>query len=287
MTVVLAVTALVVTVDAGDVEIASDVLWTLGVRGVEERPTNDGRVELWTSVGDEPAAIERATRALGERWPWTTVTVVDDEDAATWRDYAGPMWIDETLVVVPAWQSHEFGREITAIRIEPAGAFGFGDHPTTALSLVALRRSFTPGATVLDVGCGSGVLAVGAALLGAHRVRAVDIASAAVEATLDNARRNAVTEHIVVDATPVADLDGEHDLVVANILAPTLVELADDLRRLTAPTGHLVISGILAERHGHVLAALEPMVVERTDVVDGWAAVTLRHPPSDRVIRAR
>jgi ribosomal protein L11 methyltransferase len=106
----------------------------------------------------------------------------------------------------------------------------------------------------------------------------VDVASAAVEATRDNARRNRVADHVDADTTPAGDLDGPFHLVVANILAPTLVELADDLRRLTAADGRLVISGILADRHQHVLSALDPMTVERTDTLDGWAAVTLRHP---------
>ncbi len=83
---------------------------------------------------------------------------------------------------------------------------------------------------------------------------------------------------IDADTTPAGDLDGSFHLVVANILAPTLIELAADLRRLTAPDGRLVISGILADRHHHVLTALAPMTVERTDTLDGWAAVTLRHP---------
>jgi ribosomal protein L11 methyltransferase len=108
-------------------------------------------------------------------------------------------------------------------------------------------------------------------------VRAVDIASAAVEATAGNACRNAVARCIEVDTAPAALLQGEYDVVVANILAPTLVELADDLRRLTAADGRLVVSGILAERHDHVLAALAPMIVEQTAVLDGWAVVTLRH----------
>jgi ribosomal protein L11 methyltransferase len=128
---------------------------------------------------------------------------------------------------------------------------------------------------VLDVGCGTGVIAVMAAMSGAGAVRAVDVASAAVEATRDNAVRNGVV--VEVDTASVGELEGEFDLVVANILAPILVELAVDLRRLTAPNGHLVVSGILAEHHEHVLAALAPMTVERTDTLDGWAAVTLRH----------
>ena len=271
--------AFVVSVPVGEVDVASDRLWQLGVRAIEERADAGGigRVELWTAVGDEPAAIERAVRALGERWPHRVVEVVDETTDA-WRDFAGPMWVDGELVVVPAWQPHAFGDGVRSIAIEPGGAFGLGDHPTTVLSMRAARRHLGVGADVLDVGCGTGVIAVMAAVLGDATVRAIDVASAAIEATSDNAARNGVADRIIADTTPAADVAGSYDLVVANILAPTLVELADDLRRLTAPDGRLVVSGILADHHDHVLQALAPMVAEQTDTLDGWAAVTLRHP---------
>jgi ribosomal protein L11 methyltransferase len=278
--------AFVVTVPTDDVELASDVLWQLGVRAIEERAGAEGRVELWTAVGDEAEAAHRATAALGERWPTRLVDIVDDA-ADTWREFAGPMWIDDGLVVVPAWQHHAVDDGVVTIRIEPGGAFGLGDHPTTLLSLRAARRHLGVGRSVLDVGCGTGVIAVMAALVGGSSVRAVDVANAAVEATRDNATRNGVADHVDADTTPVGDLDGSFHLVVANILAPTLVELADDLRRLTAADGRLVISGILADRHQHVLSALAPMTVERTDTLDGWAAVTLRHRAPDAPVTQR
>ncbi len=268
--------AFVVTVSTHDIDIASDLLWRLGVRAIEERSTS-GAVELWTAVGDDDASIARAASELGERWEWRAVEVIDAA-ADTWRQYARPMWVDDGVVVLPAWMSHPAEHGVTAVSIEPGGAFGLGDHPTTLLSLRCLRRELVEGTGVLDVGCGTGVIAVMAAKLGAGSVRAVDVASAAAEATRDNALRNGVADLVDVDTRPLADLETPCQLVVANILAPTLIELADDLMRLTVPGGRLVISGILADRHDHVLAALEPMIVERTDVLDGWAAVTLSHP---------
>lgn len=274
--------AFVVSVAVDEADIASDLLWQLGVRAIEERAVDGDadHVELWTAVGDEPEAITRAADVLGPRWPTRVVELVDDA-IDTWREYAEPMWVDDGLVVVPAWQHHSFGDDVVVIAIEPGGAFGLGDHPTTLLSLRSARRHLGVAREVLDVGCGTGVIAVMAAMVGGRSVRAVDVASAAVEATHDNARRNGVADLVDVDTTPAGDLDGPFDLVVANILAPTLVELADDLRRLTAPGGRLIVSGILADRHHHVLAALRPMTVEHTDTLDGWAAVTLRHPRPD------
>ena len=274
--------AFVVTAEGSDVEAASDVLWGLGVRAIEERAGAGGeRVELWTSVGDEHQAIERAVAALRGRWDHRVVDV-DDVDAAAsqrWRDFASPMWVDDQLVVVPAWQ--EAPRSATAVYVEPGSAFGLGDHPTTLLSLRALVRLLRsdPGPTeVIDVGCGTGVIAVTAAMLVGRPARAIDVASPAIEATIDNARRNGVEQLVEVDSAPLADIDGDFDVVVANILAPVLVSLADDLRRVTRSDGRLVISGILAGSHQHVIDALAPMQVVSTDVLDGWACVELRHP---------
>jgi ribosomal protein L11 methyltransferase len=277
--------AFVVLAPHREVEVASDVLWGLGVRAVEER-TGDvvGSVELWTSVGEADDAIERAVAALQGRWEHRVVEVADvDVDAAQrWRDFASPMWVDDGLVVVPAWQdAPESAAPVTAVHVEPAGAFGLGDHPTTLMSLRAvarLLRSEKRVDDVIDVGCGTGVIAVAAALLLGRPVRAVDVASAAVEATIDNARRNGVEDLVDVDAAPLGEIDGGYDLVVANILAPALVSLADDLGRVTRADGRLVISGILADSHQHVLDALAPMQALRTDTLDGWACVELRHP---------
>ncbi|MGB0114467.1 MAG: 50S ribosomal protein L11 methyltransferase [Ilumatobacteraceae bacterium] len=288
--------AFVLTVSAADADLAADALWQLGVRAIEERlPVAAGErdadvdatgaagtnVELWTSVGDDDDAIDRAVVMVDGRWPHRVVDVVDDR-ADTWREFARPMWVTDDLVVVPAWQLDDVREEAAqgtvVIAIEPAGAFGLGDHPTTMLSLRAADRLTTGPMDVVDVGCGTGVIAVMVARRQDRPVRAVDLASAAVEATRDNAERNDVGGRVIVDTTSAADLDGSYDLVVANILAPVLVEMAADLRRLTRPDGRLVISGVLADAHDHVLAALAPMEVERTDVLDGWAAVTLRHP---------
>lgn len=276
--------AFVVTTGASEVDLVSDLLWGLGVRAIEERAGPGETVELWTEVGQDQASIERATTALAGRWPHRTVEV-STAGSDTWRAFASPMWVDEGLVIVPAWQSFDpagHGTErvdpsTLVVHIEPGGAFGLGDHPTTRASLRAVTRLGVDGADVFDVGCGTGVIAVTAAMSGARSVRAIDVAAAAVEATLDNARRNGVGALVTVDAAPITEIDDAYDVVVANILAPTLVAIADDLRRVTRPGGRLVVSGILAGAHDHVLAALAPMQVERTDVDDGWACVTLRH----------
>ena len=273
---------LVLTVPVDDSDRASAMLWGRGVRAIEERVPCHAeesrahtRVELWTSVGDAEAT-DQAVADLTTTWP-CRIERVDDVAAQTCREHASPMWIGAELVVVPAWQHHEFAPSVSAVPIEPGGAFGLGDHPTTRLCLAALLERDLDGRRVADIGCGTGVLSVVAALRGAAWVRAVDVAHAAVAATRDNAIRNHVEGCIDVDDQPAQDVDGVYDVVLANILAPELIALSDELRRLTAPDGRLVVSGILAGAHRHVLDALEPMRVLSTTTLDGWAAVTLVH----------
>jgi len=276
------VLALVLTVPAGEVELASDALWALGVVAIEERApdgspaTEDHLVELWTSLGEDVTTITRAAEAFPARWRWHTVPV-DESVTESWRAHAVPSWIDRDLVVVPAWQDLDVPASALRIDIDPGAAFGLGDHPPTILTLRLLRRVMWPGATVLDVGCGSGVLSVAAARLGAPYVAAIDISPAAVDATIDNARRNGVAGVVDASTRAVDDVEGEFDLVLANLLAPVVVELAPALRRLTAPSGALVVSGVLADRHDHVVAALAPLTVLEVARRDSWAALLLRH----------
>ncbi|MBI4936202.1 MAG: 50S ribosomal protein L11 methyltransferase [Actinobacteria bacterium] len=255
---------LVVTVAPHEAELASDALWGLGVVAVEERHVADG-IELWTSLGDADS--------VDLPWPWRFVEV-EEAVADTWRQFATPIWVEGDLVVRPAWVPFEAPAGVTVLSIEPGATFGMGDHPTTRLTLAAARDSVTPGCSVLDVGCGSAVLAIGSLLFGAGSAVGIDIAPAAVPVAEANALANGV--RVDVSTTPLEELAGEFDLVLANILAPALVALAPHLRRVLAPGGTLVVSGILEYAHAHVLRALEPLQVVRTDTLDGWAAVTLR-----------
>lgn len=267
--------AFVVTVPGVDAEIASDLLWGLGVVAVEERAPSDGTIELWTSLGDEfdATGFERAaaTVASAASWSWR-FEEVDESVADTWRQFAAPVAIAPGFEVRPAWLEPDERTDVISLRIEPGSTFGLGDHPTTVLSLRALMGMVRPGDRVLDVGCGSGVLAVAAVRLGAAAARGIDISPASVPVTLDNAARNGVT--VDVSTTPLADVSGTYDVVVANILAPVLVELADDLRRVTGRV--LVLSGVLDGGFDHVVDALAPMDVVDVETLDGWAAVVLR-----------
>ena len=272
--------ALVLTVPAGEVELASDALWALGVQAVEERDvapgTEDHFVQLWTSLGDDHDAVRRAAEGFPARWRWH-IEPVDESVVDTWRRHAVATWIAPDVVVVPSWQETTAPPTATVLRIDPGAAFGLGDHPTTVLTLRALRGVMRPGATVLDVGCGSGVLSVAAARFGASYVEAIDVSVAAVDATRANTDRNGVAAVVDVSTRPLAEVAGPFDVVLANILAGTLVDLAADLRRVTSPSGLLVVSGVLDGAYGHVVEALAPMQVTDRTARDGWAALVLRH----------
>lgn len=257
-----------------EVELAADRLWQAGAGAVEEVALDDGRAGVRSVLASDDARSIERLGPLPSGWAIEWIEDAD-EPADTWRRFVAPIEVGERIVVRPAWLPEVHDGRIE-IAIEPGGSFGLGDHPTTRLTAAAVDRLVTPGCTVLDVGCGSGVLAIIAARLGASRAIGIDIAEAAVEATRDNATRNDVADLVTASSTPIAEVPGSYDLVLANVLAPTIVAMADDLRRLLAPGGSLVVSGVLAESHEHVVAALAPLVPVRTDTIDAWAAVELR-----------
>jgi ribosomal protein L11 methyltransferase len=265
----------VVSPPTAELELAADALWSLGAVAVEER---DG--ELWTSLGEDQTWV---AAAMPTAWPYRFVEM-DDAAANTWRQFAQPTHISPNLVITPTWVSYEAVVGERVINIEPGATFGMGDHPTTVLSLQAVEALVRDGDTVLDVGCGSGVLAISALMLGARRAIGIDINPASVEVSRANARANGVNDRLDVSNAPLAEVSAarpaEFDLITANILAPALIELSADLKCCLKPVGHLVISGILATNYDHVLEALLPLKVVAIATIDVWAAVTLRWPSS-------
>lgn len=279
---------MVVTVDASLADVVTDRLWQLGVRAVSEVKVVDGRVEVSTSVGNDDDAIARALSVLDPAWS-VEVRDLDASIVQVSPEFLSPTWYAPGKVCVPAsllevWQGSDplhtlLDADLVTV-IDQGSAFGLGDHPTTRTSMALLARLLEVGEQtcerLLDVGCGTGALAVLAAQLGVPTIRAIDIADAAVTSTLRNAELNDVIDRIDVDTTPVADVDGPWDVIMANILAPVLIDMADDFRRLLRSGGSLVISGILADRHDHVLEALAPLAPVDSLEYDGWISIELR-----------
>ena len=264
---------------AGDAEIAADRLRIAGAWAIEER--GDDPVELRTVISSDDDEVVRRLGDLPGTWQLEFHDAIE-VDSSAWREHARPVVVSPRLTLRPAWlpvprTGGGPGRGLD-IAIEPGAAFGLGDHPTTRLCAAAVDRLVRPGDRVLDVGCGTGVLSIVAACLGAGAVEAIDISPAAVEQTVDNAVRNGVTATVSASTTPLHDVAGRYDLVVANVPAPELVAMAVDLRGTVAPHGRLIVSGVLAAHHAHVLVALRPMTVVATSTSGEWAAVELRHP---------
>lgn len=161
--------------------------------------------------------------------------------------------------------------DAVVMSLDPGLAFGTGTHPTTALCLEWLDAADLHGASVLDYGCGSGILGIAAALLGAAGVHAVDIDPQALAATVENARKNRVGDRIEV-ASPGELADFDSDIALANILANPLMELADTLRSRVRPGGRIVLSGILAEQADAVASVYARKGFEMEPAVfrEGW-----------------
>jgi ribosomal protein L11 methyltransferase len=268
-----------------EVEFVSDLVWSLGVVAIEEHWDPNGVVRLQTSLGDDLEVVKQAMNSLPVVLDWSTTTV-NETVANTWREFAQPTVIGRRIVIAPVWCAEQEVAEVVAslpdpnqavvIPIEPASTFGMGDHPTTMSSLLMIEKYLKSDDVLIDVGCGSGVLGIGALRMGASRAIGMDINPSCVPVSQENARLNQVSHRWSVTTEPVAVIGFPANIVVANILAPALIELSDELKRLTRPDGVLIISGVLAEHYEHVAKALEPL--HEFDRIEhgGWAAVAFR-----------
>jgi len=233
------------------------------------------RSTLRALFADEAQASTAATLLLAQDWAGgvrlSAITEVPDTDwvRQTQSQFA-PVAITPTFWIVPSWHVPPAAAERT-IRLDPGLAFGTGTHPTTAMCLAWIAHHAQPWPRVLDYGCGSGILAIGAALHGAGHVDAVDIDPAAVEAT----RANAAANHVTLHAAQPDAARGHYDLVLANILARPLTLLAPLLCGHLAPRASLVLAGILARQADELRAAYAPWcALEVADERDGWILMT-------------
>jgi len=247
-------------------------------------PAAGYRVTAWVPEDAEaPGAVERTQKALWhlrafDLRPMTElqVTPVDDADWATaWRDGYEVQRIGR-LRIVPSWLEAPEDDGIV-VRLDPGMAFGTGIHPTTRGCLEMLQRMEPMPEAVLDVGCGSGILALSALALGAGRAVGYDTDSAAVEASRINAERNEMADRFEVrKGTLTDDEPARFPLVLANLVAAVLIELAPRLAAVSSPGGTLIASGIIDSRLDEVLAALTDAGFDETDRLEAGEWVTLR-----------
>jgi ribosomal protein L11 methyltransferase len=228
---------------------------------------------LFPSDTRVPAALTSAFRATGlsEKTLYEVLPVEDDDWVRRTQAQFGPQEVVPGLWIVPTWHVPP-DPDATNILLDPGLAFGTGTHPTTRLCLRWLASNVRRGDAVIDFGCGSGILAIAAAKLGAGRVFGVDIDAQAVVAARANAQRNAVNATFVSAAE---ELPGTGDSVVANILASPLMVLAPLLARLTAWGGRLALSGVLASQAEEVRAVYRAWYDFDADVEeDGWVLLS-------------
>ncbi len=271
-----------IVVPAAGIDLISNELADLGCEGitVEERaldtfvpPDPDEitaeqyQIKAYFPTDEEP---EIRRRKVFERLNWLAglvpglhpalpeVRPVRNEDwAEGWKQHFSAVRIGPRLVVKPTWEEFAGRPTDVVINLDPGMAFGTGTHGTTRLCLEALAALFEkipPPQRVLDVGTGSGILAVAAAALGAARVLACDIEDQACRTAEENARFNEVAGRVEITGSPLESLEGNFDVVLANILAEENIRLAPELVRRLAPGGTLILSGILCDK--------EPLVAE-------------------------
>ena len=257
----------VVAVD--EVDLISDALWTRGVVAIEERQGSDEIVTLRTSMGDDPSKLMTEMARL---FPHLTSTIVHIPRtiADTWRQFATPTFVDESLAIVPAWLSAP--ESVDALFIEPLDTFGLGNHPTTVLALRLAIRHVASRSQVFDLGSGSGVLAVGLAKFRQCNVAAYDIAQSAHEALLMNARLNEV------DTVKWSDglVGTDYDCVVANILAPVLIAESTKISNALSHNGLIILSGMRDEQVDGVVSHYPHMAIIDRESLDGWTATVLQ-----------
>src|SRR5574343_1237655 len=235
--------------------------------------THSKIVVLLEPDADIDAVLGEAAQSIG--LPAVPAYTVEDVAEQNWvqltQSQFDPIRISDRLWIVPSWHESPDPAAINLI-LDPGMAFGTGSHPTTRLCLEWLEREVTPGVSLLDYGCGSGILAIAGARLGAARVAGVDIDPQAVVAARDNAERNGGDALFADSAQPVA---GEYDLVVANILSNPLRVLAPAICAHVRSGGKLALSGILREQAEEIIgiyASWLPLAI--ADVREDWVCLS-------------
>ncbi|MBZ9537671.1 50S ribosomal protein L11 methyltransferase [Modicisalibacter tunisiensis] len=285
-------------------ETLEDLLLAEGAQAITLQDAHDdpvfeperGSTPLWqetvlTGLYDDLEGVEAMLERVRQGWamamgdepcPAIEYELLADRDwEREWMDGFAPLRMGQRLWIVPSW--HEApDAEAVNLRLDPGLAFGTGTHPTTALCLGWLDELSVDGALegrrVLDVGCGSGILALAALKLGARAATGTDIDPQALQATRDNAERNAIAEGDLTLHRPETLPAERFAIVLANILAGPLVELAPTIAGHVAPGGRLALSGILAHQAEDVLAAYRDQGLAMDEPVerDGWVLLTGR-----------
>ena len=247
-----------------------------GVNGTvqEDNPPSLGG---YLYEGDGVDGLVAALREAGAKSVETTV--IEEEDwSIAWRKFFVPRRVGEHFVVRPVWEPYELGPDDIEIVLDPGQAFGTGDHPTTRMCLELLEREDVSAKSLADIGCGSGILAVGACKLGAARVVGVDCDAASVDSSQENAERNGVEFDVFMGAGFDPLPDGEFDLVLSNIISAALIRLAPEAAIRVCSGGKWIVSGVIKSNWPEVFAVAEKcgFALEQMLEEGDWIAATFR-----------
>ncbi|MCP8967176.1 50S ribosomal protein L11 methyltransferase [Ectobacillus ponti] len=210
---------------------------------------------------------------------------VREEDwANAWKQYYHPIKVSETFTIVPTWEEYKPEAETeNIIELDPGMAFGTGTHPTTIMCIRALEKTVQPGDSIIDVGTGSGILAIAAAKLGASAVQAYDLDPVAVESARANVELNRVSDMVTVGQNSLLEgIEGPVDLIVANLLADIILLFPQDAARVVKPNGLFITSGIIEAKQQDVTEGLTKagFTIEEVLKIEDWVAIIARN--SDR-----
>ncbi len=226
--------------------------------------------------------LRRLSNHIGLRYRLICRPVAEEEWAESWKAFFWPQKIGRRIVVKPSWRDHAAAPGEVVVEIDPGMAFGTGTHPTTALCAELIERHLTPGASLLDVGTGSGILLAVAGKLGAGRLAGGDRDPGAVRIAAGNLARNGIPagRALLACGHLAAPFRGPFDLVAANILTDAVLELLEEIPRVLRPGGLLIASGIIVENAAQVAGRMSAMGMTIVETLrrEGWAAIAGRRP---------
>ncbi len=210
-----------------------------------------------------------------------TISEVNEEEWATaWKKYYNPVKISERFTIVPTWEDYTpVSSDELIIELDPGMAFGTGTHPTTVMCVQALERTVKKGDECIDVGTGTGVLSIAAAMLGSSKVTALDLDEVAVHSAILNIKLNKVNDVVSVAQNNLLDgISEQVDIVVANILAEVILRFTDDVAKVVKPGGYFIASGIIGQKKQQVKEAIEQVdfTIQETLVMEDWVAFIAR-----------
>lgn len=278
-------------------EPATDLLGVLSGTGVEQSPeTPDGctvsayfKIKTGDTEEEERVTI-RVRQQMEEIFSFynlqpgeLTSSRIDDQDWATsWKQFFTAFEIVPGLVIKPSWENYQRGPDQQVLEMDPGMAFGTGQHASTAMALDLITQSCQQqsAAAVLDIGTGTGILAMASALFGGQHVVAIDNDPEAVTAARDNVAANGLSKQVEVSAAPLENITGSYQLIAANIVHDVLITMAPEIKHLTSPGGQVVLAGILSgEQEQNILHCYSLLGFRQVDsrYREEWAALLLEH----------